>query len=244
MPALHAEVPVLIVGAGPAGMATSILLSRSGIRSLLVEKHPDTAHLPRAHIINQRTVEIFRHMGIEDRVLAAATPHHLMANNVWHTSLAGLEIARLRAWGADPSRASEYARTSPSPMANCPQTVLEPILRASAEQYPQGELRFAHEFLGARQSAEDVTVTLLNRGTGEEYEVRAQYLVGADGGRSRVLESAGLHVDGEAGLATAMNVWMDGGRPRALPRASPWGAVLERAPGYGLHHRRRHVDLL
>ena len=78
------EVPVLIVGAGPAGLATSNLLSRYGVRHLLVEKHLGTAHTPRAHIVNQRTVEIFRHMGIEERLLAVATPRELMANNVWH----------------------------------------------------------------------------------------------------------------------------------------------------------------
>ena len=53
-----AEVPVLIVGAGPAGLALSVALSRYGVGHLLVERHRDTAHTPRAHIINQRTVEI------------------------------------------------------------------------------------------------------------------------------------------------------------------------------------------
>src|SRR4029077_4355743 len=76
------DVPVLIVGAGPAGLAASNLLSRYGVRNLLVEKHPGTAHTPRAHIVNQRTVEIFRHMGLEERLRAVATPNELMANNV------------------------------------------------------------------------------------------------------------------------------------------------------------------
>jgi 2,4-dichlorophenol 6-monooxygenase len=50
------EVPVLIVGAGPAGLALSAALSRYGVAHLLVERHRGTAHTPRAHIINQRTV--------------------------------------------------------------------------------------------------------------------------------------------------------------------------------------------
>src|SRR5213080_3958104 len=93
------SVPVLIVGAGPAGLATSLLLSRYGVAHMLVEKHPGTAHTPRAHIVNQRTVEIFRHMGLEDRLRAVSSPNEFMANNVWHTSLVGLEVARLHAWG-------------------------------------------------------------------------------------------------------------------------------------------------
>ena len=53
-------IPVLIVGAGPAGLTLALALTRYGVPALTVEKHPSTAHTPRAHIINQRTVEIFR----------------------------------------------------------------------------------------------------------------------------------------------------------------------------------------
>ena len=51
-------IPVLIVGAGPAGLTLALALTRYGVPALTVEKHPSTAHTPRAHIINQRTVEI------------------------------------------------------------------------------------------------------------------------------------------------------------------------------------------
>ena len=109
------SVPVLIVGAGPAGLATSLLLSRYGVAHMLIEKYSGTAHTPRAHIVNQRTVEIFRHMGIEDRLLAVGTPQHLMSNNVWSTSLVGLEVARLQTWGTSPDRAADYRKASQLP---------------------------------------------------------------------------------------------------------------------------------
>ena len=99
------EVPVLIVGAGPAGLALSVALSRYGVGHLLVERHRGTAHTPRAHIINQRTVEILRHLGISDRFHAVATPQHLMASNLWVTTLAGLEVARSETWGTSAERA-------------------------------------------------------------------------------------------------------------------------------------------
>src|SRR4051794_28449473 len=86
--------PVLVVGAGPAGLATSLSLSRHGVPPLLVEKHPGPANPPRAHIVNQGTVETCRDLGIEDRLPDAATPAELMSNNVWATSLAGRELAR------------------------------------------------------------------------------------------------------------------------------------------------------
>src|SRR5438552_16895629 len=76
------SVPVLIVSAGPAGLATSLLLSRYGVEHMLVEKYPGTVHTPRAHIVNQRTVEIFRHMAIEVRLLAVGPPQHFQNINL------------------------------------------------------------------------------------------------------------------------------------------------------------------
>src|SRR6478609_3307539 len=68
------EVPVLIVGAGPAGLTLALALARYGVAALTVEKHPSTAHTPRAHIINQRTVEIFRALGISEKFHQVAMP--------------------------------------------------------------------------------------------------------------------------------------------------------------------------
>src|ERR1700753_4173516 len=135
------EVRVLIVGAGPPGLALSVALSRYGVGHLLVERHRGTAHTPRAHIINQRTVEIFRHLGISDRFHAVATPQHLMASNLWVTTLAGLEVAGSEAWGTSADGAADYRVASREPMATCPQTVLEPMLLGAARD-AGAEVRF------------------------------------------------------------------------------------------------------
>ncbi len=192
--------------AGPAGLALSATLSRYGVGHLLVERHRGTAHTPRAHIINQRTVEILRHLGISDRFHAVATPQHLMANNLWVTTLADLEVARSETWGTSAERAADYRAASPEPMANCPQTVLEPMLLAAARDMG-ADIRFGWEFASLVQDQDGVTSVVHERDGDATLTVRSQYVVGADGARSRVLGQAGLTVEGPDDLARAANIW-------------------------------------
>jgi len=221
------EVPVLIVGAGPAGLALSAALSRYGVGHLLVERHRGTAHTPRAHIINQRTVEILRHLGISDRFHAAATPQHLMANNLWVTTLAGQEVARSETWGTSAERAADYRAASPEPMANCPQTVLEPMLLAAARDMG-ADIRFGWEFTSLAQDEAGVTSVIHERDGDATLTVRSQYVAGADGARSRVLGQAGLTVEGPDDLARAANIWFRADLSRYLahrPGVLTWNVM-------------------
>src|SRR5690348_13326305 len=221
------EVPVLIVGAGPAGLALSVALSRYGVGHLVVERHRGTAHTPRAHIINQRTVEIFRHLGISARFNAVATPQHLMANNLWVTTLAGLEVARSETWGTSAERAADYRAASPEPMANCPQTVLEPMLLAAARDM-DADVRFGWEFTSLEQDQDGVTSVIQERDGETTLTVRSQYVVGADGARSRVLGQAGLTVEGPDDLARAANIWFRADLSRYLahrPGVLTWNVM-------------------
>jgi len=89
---------VLIVGAGPAGLISSLLLARDGIEHLVVTKHRWTAHTPRAHHQNQRAMELLRDLGLEDRVYESALPEEAVQNIVWAVTLAGTELGRLRTY--------------------------------------------------------------------------------------------------------------------------------------------------
>lgn len=82
-------VPVLVVGGGGCGLTTSILLSEHGIDHHLVERHTGTSHLPKAHYLNQRTMEVLRQVGVADSIYEVGTPPRKMGKTRWVTSLGG-----------------------------------------------------------------------------------------------------------------------------------------------------------
>jgi 2,4-dichlorophenol 6-monooxygenase len=200
------ETPVTVVGAGPAGLAASLLLSKYGVPHVLVDRFPTMAHTPRAHIINQRTVEILRDLGLEEAFYRIAMPWESMRNTVWHTSLAGLELARHQAWGTSPQRHPDYVQASPCRMGNCGQHLLEPLLLDAVKRSPLADLRLGQDLVALEQDSGGVTATLKDNATGERHHVRSSYLVGSDGGRSLVARSVGLEFDGEEGISASATI--------------------------------------
>src|SRR3954471_19750308 len=186
---------VLVVGSGPAGASAALSLATLGIRTIMITKYRWTANTPRAHITNQRAMEIFRDLGIEAQVLADATPHELVGDTVFCTSIAGEEIGRIRTWGTHPAPEADYQLASPCLICDIPQTYLEPILvRNAAARGTQ--VRFSTEYLSHVQDADGVDVQVRDRLTGAVYTIRARYLIGADGARSMVAADIGLPMEG------------------------------------------------
>ncbi|MBP2479017.1 2,4-dichlorophenol 6-monooxygenase [Crossiella equi] len=199
------DTDVLVVGSGPAGGAAAALLATYGVRTVLVNKYGWLANTPRAHITNQRTMEVLRDLGVEQEALALGVPQDLMGDTVLCTSLTGPEIARIRSWGSGPASATEYAAASPCGMVDLPQTYLEPILAKTAAARG-AKLRLDTEFLSFTQDGDGVTALLRDRVRGDDFPFRARYLIGADGARSLVAEQAGLPIAGQAGKAGSMNI--------------------------------------
>ena len=194
---------VLVVGSGPMGAMTALALATYGVRVQMVNRFNWTANTPRAHITNQRAVEVLRDLGLEQEARRDATPWEWMGDTLFTTSLAGPEIARLRTWGTGDERIGDYMQGSPCPLLDLPQHKMEPLLvRRAAER--GAVLAFNTEYLGHEQDATGVTVALRDLHTGRDYSLRARYLVGADGARSKVMDDAGLKVEGQlARAATA-----------------------------------------
>jgi 2,4-dichlorophenol 6-monooxygenase len=199
------ETDVLIVGSGPAGSAAALFLATLGVPNIMITKYRWTANTPRAHITNQRAMEIFRDLGIEDQVLAEATPHHLIGDTVFCTSIAGEEIGRIHTWGTGAAREADYRLASPCLTVDIPQTYLEPILVKNATMRGT-QSRFSTEYLSHTQDADGVDVLVRDRLTGTTYTIRAKYLIGADGARSQVAADIGLPYEGAMDIAGSMNI--------------------------------------
>ena len=181
--------PVLIVGGGGCGLSASFMLADAGVQAYLIERHPGTALMPKAHILNPRTMEIFAQHGIAGDVRRHGAPAAANSAMRWLTSLAGDEpwdrqtIHRVDAWGGG-GLAERYRRLTAETHGNLPQNVLEPLLRQHAERRSPGRLHFGHELVSLEELDDTVLATVRIRATGEAYTVRSQYVVAADGGKT------------------------------------------------------------
>jgi 2,4-dichlorophenol 6-monooxygenase len=198
---------VLIIGTGPSGSATAALLSSYGIQNVAINRYRWLANTPRAHITNQRAMEVLRDLGpeVEDEAYMFATRQDLMGENIFCESLAGEEIGRMKSWGNHPLSQAEHLMSSPTKMNDLPQTFMEPLLFKTACQRGT-QARMSTEYLSHTQDAEGVTTTCRDRLTGSDLTIRSKYLIGADGGKSLVAEHAGLPFEGKMGVGGSMNI--------------------------------------
>ena len=194
------DTDVLIVGSGPTGITVALALATYGVRAHVVSMWNWLAHTPRAHITNQRAMEVLRDLGLESQILEQATSWELMGDTPYATSLAGEELVRQRTWGTGDKRNGDYLQASPCGLVDIIQPTIEPILHKNAAERG-ASFAFNTEYLKFEEDADGVTVFLRERLTGREYTVRARYLIGADGARSSIAEQIDLPVEGQMARA-------------------------------------------
>jgi 2,4-dichlorophenol 6-monooxygenase len=198
---------VLVIGTGPAGSATTALLASYGIDVMVINRYRWLSNTPRAHITNQRTMEVLRDLGreVEAEAMLHAAPQHLMGENVFCESLTGEELGRMKSWGTSPLSKAEHLMSSPCEMNDLPQTFMEPILFKTACS-KGAQARMSTEYVSHVQDDAGVTTTCRDRLTGRDFTVRSKFLVGADGGNSLVAEHLGLPFEGKMGVGGSMNI--------------------------------------
>jgi 2-polyprenyl-6-methoxyphenol hydroxylase-like FAD-dependent oxidoreductase len=184
------HVPVLIVGAGGAGLSFAHFLLQQHIHPMLVERRRDISWYPRARNLNFRAMEIFRGLGIGEEVRAAGTRVSRVIRREHLTDSKEEEVL-------DPALQIENVETlSPEPFLwYCPQSRLEPILRAEAVRRG-GDVRYETELVSFTQDETGVSAILQEGAMGRSYGVRADYLIAADGAHSRVCQALGIPTRG------------------------------------------------
>jgi 2-polyprenyl-6-methoxyphenol hydroxylase-like FAD-dependent oxidoreductase len=194
---------VLIVGAGPVGLTLAIDLGRRGVRCTLIEKKAAPEFLPKMERCNARTMEIFRRMGVAEEIRRAGLNRHVPMDV--YIALAMNEAPLLRL--PYPSVAESQAQIAACPDGSMPrepyqlisQYTLEPLLKGVAERSPTVSVRYGHEFVSLSQDATSATATIQDA-TGKRSDIRAQYIVGCDGGGSAVRKQLGIRLRGEGNL--------------------------------------------
>ena len=200
---MSGHTPVLIVGAGPVGLALAGELGWRGVPCTLIEKTDGAIEQPKMDIVGPRTMEFCRRWGIADWVRDAPYPGDYPQDCVYVTGLNGYELGRERF----PGRAQETCPPqSPQKRERVPQDMFDPILRRFVGTFPHVRLRYGSELTAFAETADGVVAQVRDAATGETDDITADYLVGTDGGASLVRERAGITMSGNPALTYTTNV--------------------------------------
>src|SRR5712691_2414755 len=199
------EIPVLIVGGSLVGLSTALLLGHHGIPALAVEHHRGTAIHPRAAQISQRTMEIFRTVGVEQIVREKSDEQFVQDGAITAVeTLAGKEI------GYFISNLNEGVRdVSPTERVFISQSLLEPLLKSRAEEL-EAQLRYGTDMVSIEEDSNGGTAVIHKRDAGKTQTVRAAYMVAADGAHSRVRERLGITMRGRGTFSNSITIYFRG----------------------------------
>src|SRR3954447_20414620 len=196
------EVPVLVVGGSLVGLTTAMLLARHGVQALAVERHAGTAINPRAGHFQLPTTEMLRQIGLEDAVrTASAKTYHPRGGIVAVESLAGKELAT---YVKELNEGVEGFSNTVRVFIN--QDVLEPILREKAIELGATVLNRT-EVTSLDEDQDGVTATLTDLENGRTRQVRARYVVAADGNRSPTRRQLDIPMEGYGELSRSITIY-------------------------------------
>jgi 2-polyprenyl-6-methoxyphenol hydroxylase-like FAD-dependent oxidoreductase len=196
------QAPVLIAGGGLVGLCAAAFLAQRGIRSIAIERLRASSPLPRAAFFHMRTMELFRSLGVEDEVRERSSADFVPEGAIVALeSIAGRKLADIM-----PSLNEGVAALSPCRRLYLNQPSLEPILRRYALSAGATVMEGA-EVTGVDQDTQGVTVTATNVENGRECKLRGQFLIAADGGRSRVRQLLGIQYEGRGAFSNSLTIY-------------------------------------
>jgi 2-polyprenyl-6-methoxyphenol hydroxylase-like FAD-dependent oxidoreductase len=190
-------------------MTLARTLASFGVKCALVERQPATTKHPKMDITNGRSMELFRRIGLADKLRRVAVPEENNFDVSWITSLTpekgGRELHRFRYPSVVEKRAEIRANndgTQPrEPAMRVSQVMIEPVLRDAIVDDPLVDARWGVAFEDFAADADGVICTVRTVETGETERIRCDYLAGCDGGNSVVREMLGIALDGKSNVA-------------------------------------------
>ena len=198
------ETPVLIVGAGPVGLALALDLSWRGIECVAVERTDGTITNPKTGHIAARTMEFCRRWGIVERVRHCGFPEDYELSVVFCTSLRGHMLAKHY---YPPLSRDEPAPGSPERKQRGPQMYFDPLLAEAVRESGKATIHYRCEFLDFEQREEEILSHVRDTVSGEEYRVVSRYLAACDGPGSGIRRALGIGLEGDPTLNYSVAVY-------------------------------------
>ena len=229
------ETPVLIVGAGPVGLTLAMDLAQRGIAVLVAEtRHRGEPPNVKCNHVSARSMEIFRRLGVAAALRNTGLPADYPNDVAYRTRFTGEELSRIPI----PARQDRYTATvgpdthwpTPEPPHRINQIFLEPVLFAHAEATPGVRILNRTRIESFTQDEHGVTAQGVNIDTGEPLQVRCQYLIGCDGGRSGVRKQIGAKLSGTDVVGRVQSTYFRAPSLRGLQRGAPAWATFSINP--------------
>jgi len=201
---------VIVVGAGPTGLTLTIDLGRRGVRCLIIEKEPTPAPWPKMDRSNARTMEIYRRLGIAERVRELGYPADNPMDIVLATTMNEPAVA-VQSYPSVAERREQIAACTDGsyplePYQLVSQNTIEPLLRDVAENETSNTtVQYGHELIDFTQDTDGVSVVVRDA-DGAERTYRCGFLVGSDGGTSTVRKKLGIRLNGRAAIGEIRQV--------------------------------------
>tara|TARA_E500000075_G_scaffold23715_1_gene20392 strand:- start:2791 stop:4413 length:1623 start_codon:yes stop_codon:yes gene_type:complete len=232
------DASVIVVGAGPVGLALAINLGRAGIKTILLERNPEPQFLPKMERCNARSMEMFRRIGLSKKIrdagLRADCPMDVfIVEDLTKPALLEEKHPSIQTFHEKIRECRDLSMPL-EPYQLISQYTLEPLLKAEAEALQSVEVLFGHELIEFSQSDDGVSVRFEDS-DGQSKTLMAAYLVGCDGGSSPIRKQLGIKLRGEGGILELQQALF---YCEELFERLPHG----NGPGQGRHYHRADAE--